>query len=175
MKLKATNFKNLHLLELDIKSDHRGDFSRLFCKKTFKKLNLNFEVKQVSYATNNKKYTLRGMHFQNIPMQEQKLLCCLHGTIWDVVVDVRKNSKTFGLWQHFKLNNKNCLFIPRGFAHGYLTLTDKVKLIYLMDEYYDTESSRGFIWNDKDVNINWPHRPEIISKNDLNLCNFNEL
>ena len=108
-------------------------------------------------------------------MQEQKLLHCLRGEIWDVVVDIRKNSKTFGKWQSFHLDKNNCLFIPRGFAHGYITLTSKVEIIYFMDEFYDSQSSKGLIWNDKEVNILWPYQPKVISKNDQNLFKLNEL
>ena len=175
MKLQKTNFKDLHLLELEKKSDQRGDFFRLFCNKFFFKFNIKFEIKQISFATNLNKHTLRGMHFQDYPMQERKLLCCLKGKIWDVVVDIRKDSKTFGRWQYFKLDSKKCLFIPKGFAHGYITLTNNVELIYCMDEYYEPNLSKGFIWNDKDVNILWPHEPKVISNSDKNLSNLNEL
>ena len=175
MQFVKTNFNNLFSIELETNSDFRGDFSRLFCKKIFSCFNIKFKIKQVSIASNHKKHTLRGLHFQDFPKSEQKLLCCLQGKIWDVIVDVRKNSKTFGHWQHFVLNNKKCLFIPKGFAHGYITLTNNVKLIYLMDEYYKPKLSKGIIWNDKNINILWPFKPRVISKNDQNLCNLNEL
>ena len=175
MEFQTTNFENVHLLKLEDKSDFRGNFLRLFCNKIFLEFNIKFEIKQASIATNHRRHTLRGMHFQDYPMQEQKLLCCLQGKIWDVVVDIRKNSKTYGHWQNFNLGSKKCLFIPKGFAHGYITLTDKVKLIYLMDEYHEPKLSKGFIWNDRNVNITWPHQPKVISNYDKNLCNLNDL
>ncbi len=175
MKLLKTKFKNLFLIELDTKSDFRGDFSRIFCDKIFSDFGIKFKIKQVSLATNPKKFTLRGLHFQDHPKQEQKLLCCLKGKIWDVVVDVRKDSTTFGEWQHFELNYKNCLFIPKGFAHGYITMTNNVELIYLIDEFYELKLNKGIIWNDKNLGIKWPQRPVLISKKDQNLSYLNNL
>ena len=175
MEFLKTNFENLYLIKLETNSDIRGNFSRLFCEKIYSSFNIDFKIKQVSFATNIKKHTLRGIHFQGHPMQEQKLLHCLRGEIWDVVVDIRKNSKTFGKWQSFHLDKNNCLFIPRGFAHGYITLTNKVEIIYFMDEFYDAKASTGLIWNDKEVNISWPYQPKVISKNDQNLFKLNEL
>ena len=175
MEFLSTNFENLYLIKLDANSDFRGNFSRIFCEKVYSNFNINFAIKQVSLATNIKKHTLRGIHFQKHPMQEQKLLHCLRGEIWDVVVDIRKNSKTFGKWQNFHLDKNNCLFIPSGFAHGYITLTNKVEIIYFMDEFYDSQSSKGLIWNDKEVNILWPYQPKVISKKDQNLFKLNEL
>ena len=175
MRVLKTKFDNLFLITLETKSDFRGNFSRLFCKKIFSSYGVNFKIKQVSLATNTSKHTLRGMHFQEHPKQEQKLLCCIKGKIWDVVVDVRKWSPTFGQWQHFELNHKNCLFIPKGFAHGYITITNKVEIIYFMDELYELKLSKGIIWNDKSVGINWPFQPKVISKNDQNLSYLHDL
>ena len=175
MKVLKTKFKNLFLIKLDKMSDFRGNFSRLFCDKIFTDFGVKFKIKQVSLAKNPKKFTLRGMHFQDYPKREQKLLFCLKGKIWDVVVDVRKDSSTFGQWQHFELNNKNCLFIPKGFAHGYITMTNNVELIYLMDEFYELKLAKGIIWNDKNVGIKWPQKPILISKKDQNLSCLNNL
>ena len=116
MEFLKTNFENLYLIKLETNSDFRGNFSRIIYEKVYSNFNINFAIKQVSLATNIKKHTLRGIHFQKHPMQEQKLLHCLRGEIWDVVVDLRKNSKTFGKWECFNLDKSNCLFIPRGFA-----------------------------------------------------------
>ena len=175
MKILKTNFENLFLIKLKTKSDFRGSFTRLFCDEIFSNFGIDFKIRQASIATNKKKHTLRGMHFQDYPRQEQKLLCCLKGKIWDVVVDIRKNSKTFGQWQYFQLNRNSCLFIPKGFAHGYLTLTSEVELIYFMDELYESKLSKGIIWNDKKINIPWPFQPKVISKFDQNLIKLNDL
>ena len=173
MKITKTKFDKTFFIKLDKKSDVRGSFTRLYCEKIFSTFGINFKIKQSSFATNLTKHTLRGLHYQDYPRQEQKLIFCLKGKIWDVIVDIRKDSKTFGKWQCFELNNKNSLFVPKGFAHGYITLTKVTHLIYFMDEFYDDDLSRGILWNDKNVGIKWPYEPKLISKKDKNLPTLN--
>ncbi len=175
MKIIKTKFDKTFIIKLDTKSDIRGNFTRLFCEKIFSTFGINFQIKQSSFATNIAKHTLRGLHYQDHPRQEQKLIFCLKGKIWDVIVDVRKDSKTFGKWQCFELNNKNCLFVPKGFAHGYITLTKIVHLVYYMDEFYDDDLTKGVIWNDKKIGIKWPYEPKLISKKDKTLPTLNFL
>ena len=168
MKILKTKFKNLLLIKLDKMSDFRGNFSRLFCDKIFTDFGVKFKIKQVSLAKNPKKFTLRGMHFQDYPKREQKLLFCLKGKIWDVVVDVRKDSSTFGQWQHFELNNKHCLFIPKGFAHGFLGLKKENIVLYSCSNYRDIKSEQTVRWNDKDLKISWGIKKPILSRKDRN-------
>ena len=177
MRFIDTKFENVYLLKLNSKFDNRGDFTRLFCKKIFKENNISFNIEQSSLTSNKKKFTLRGLHYQDKPNQENKILFCIKGKIWDVLVDVRKNSKNFGKWISFVLDGKkgNGLFIPKGFAHGYITLTSDAKLIYFMDEFYNPKSSKGLIWSDKEVNIKWPYYPQVISERDNNLPTLQQI
>lgn len=177
MNIKKTFFEEVFHFELEAKNDCRGSFSRFFCKKFLKKLGVNFNVKQISFAKNTKRHTLRGLHFQKFPSEEQKIICCTRGAIWDVIVDIRVNSKNYGKWFSIELNHKkqNCLFVPRGFAHGYITLTHNTEIIYLMDKYYNSKESCGLIWNDPSLKIKWPYTPLKISKKDENLPRFDDL
>ena len=177
MKINKTLFKELFHFELDPKLDDRGSFTRLFCKKTLNSLGMKFSPKQISFATNKNKFTLRGIHFQRHPNQEQKIVSCLKGSIWDVVVDIRENSKNYGRWFAIELSEKrqNFLYIPKGFAHGYLTLTTNTHIIYLMDEYYNEKNNLGIFWQDPNLNIKWPHLPLKISIKDQNLPRLNDL
>ena len=177
MRFVDTKFENVYLLKLNSKFDSRGDFTRLFCEKIFQDNNVSFNIVQSSLTSNNKKFTLRGLHYQDKPNQENKILFCIKGKIWDVLVDLRKNSKNFGKWISFALSEKegHGLFIPKGFAHGYITLTCDTKLIYFMDEFYNPKSSKGLIWCDKEVKIEWPYHPQVISERDKNLPTLNEI
>ena len=171
MKFVKTAIKDVLLIKLKSEIDFRGNFTRLFCEELFNSNGVRFIVRQVNLASNKKKYTLRGLHFQEHPYQEQKVLFCLKGEIWDVLVDIRKKSSNYGKWFSFDLNDRDNtgLFIPKGFAHGYITLSEEVKLLYLMDEFYYPEFSKGIKWNDSSINIKWPHDPIIISQKDINL------
>ena len=177
MKIIKTNLEGVFKFEAIPVSDDRGSLSRLYCKKILDKEGIQFNVKQISSVLNPKKFTLRGLHFQKEPKKENKIIFCLQGKIWDVVVDLRKNSKSFKQWAAFELG-ENCskgLLIPKGYAHGYLTISNNVSLLYYMDEFYDANFSAGIAWNDKDIGINWPHKPMFISKRDSNLPSLSDL
>ena len=107
------------------------------------------------------KGTLRGLHFQYPPKSEGKIIRCLTGSIWDVIVDIRKNSKTFGKWFAIELNqnNKKMLYVPKGFAHGFISLSNNTEILYLVSESYAPENEDILLWNDKTVNIEWPLKP----------------
>ena len=171
MKIHKTFFEEVFHIELEPNIDERGSFTRFFCKETFKKNGVEFDTKQISFATNNKKHTLRGMHFQKDPRPEHKFIYCLKGSIWDVVVDIRPKSSNYRKWFAIELSEEkqNCLFIPSGFAHGYLTLSLDTQILYMMNEYYNPEYSFGIKWNDPDINIKWPHLPLKISNKDKGL------
>ena len=112
------------------------------------------------------KGTLRGLHFQYPPKSEGKIIRCLTGSIWDVIVDIRKNSKTFGKWFAIELNqnNKKMLYVPKGFAHGFISLSNNTEILYLVSESYAPENEDILLWNDKTVNIEWLLKPLYISK-----------
>ena len=146
-----------------------GFFQDFFVKKNFQKKKLNTKWVQANNSMSKKIGTLRGLHFQKPPNAEVKLVKCVKGSIWDVVVDLRKNSKTFGKWYGTKLTdiNRKMMYIPKGFAHGYISLESYSEVIYLVSNYYSPESEKTLLWNDPDLAIKWPIKPILISKKDL--------
>ena len=158
-------------------SDDRGEFARFFCKEEFKRMNLETEFVQHSVAKNTKTGTLRGLHFQRPPFEEIKIVRCLNGKIYDVIVDIRQSSATFGRWAAVELSSENlhALYVPAGFAHGYITLTDYSDVYYMISEYYDVNSAETIVWNDSRLQIEWPARPKQISLKDSTGMKFTEL
>lgn len=152
MRLIDTSLEDAKLIELNIQSDSRGTFTRLFCVQELS----FFSAKQANLSTNIKKGTLRGLHFQKHPHAEAKIVHCLAGEVFDVIVDLRKKSPTFK--QHFStiLSSKCALYVPPGFAHGFMTLQPHSQLLYFMSEFYNPNSYQGVAWNDPELNISWP-------------------
>lgn len=151
--------------------DIRGDFSRFFCEDISKKLYLKTRIVQVSVSNNLKKGTIRGLHFQKHPYTEDKYVSCIKGKLFDVIVDLRKNSKNY-LKTYYNLmtdKNKNTLFIPKGFAHGFQTLVDNTIIIYGMTKPYKKRFQAGVNYNDPKLNIPWPLSKIIISNKDKKL------
>ena len=169
MIFKETNLKGNYLIDLEKKEDDRGFFSRFFCKKEFLEKGLNISWVQINNSFNKRKGTLRGLHFQRSPNEEIKLIRCLKGAIWDVVVDLHENSKTFGKWFGTKLSDKNrrMMYVPKGFAHGFISLESKTEILYLVSNFYKPSSEDTIIWNDEDIGIEWPLNPVEISVKDL--------
>lgn len=149
-------------------NDERGYFARTYCANEFLKHAINFQIKQSNISFNYHLGTLRGMHFQQIPKQEPKLVRCCAGRIFDVAIDLRVSSKTYCQWFGIELDAKkgDALFIPEGCAHGFLTLTDNCEILYQMGEVYAPDFARGVRWNDPVFNIEWPITPVIISSRD---------
>jgi len=176
MKFINTPLSGSYLIDLEIKSDERGFFARYFCEKEFNKNGLNTKWVQINNSLSNEKGTLRGLHFQNEPKSEVKLVRCIQGAIWDVIVDVRKNSNTFGKWFGAEITSKNrtMMYVPEGFAHGFITLEPNTEIIYLVSEFYSLEDENTILWNDQSIDINWPIKPKIISNKDLNGKKFNQ-
>jgi dTDP-4-dehydrorhamnose 3,5-epimerase len=166
MNFIPLDFEGVFAITSESKSDQRGSLLRVWEKSaTFAK----FQIVESSYVTNKIKGTLRGMHYQLPPFQENKIVLCLSGSIYDVGIDLRPESITF--MQHFALEiGENCgfvgLVIPAGFAHGYITLEDDSDLLYFMDAEYSDESSTGIVWNDPMYGVNWPFQPILISEKD---------
>ena len=158
MIFKETGLQGAYSIELERISDTRGFFARTWCSKEFDAKKLETQFVQANVAYNNQKNILRGMHRQIAPHEEIKLVRCTKGSVFDVIVDLRKDSATFKQWFGIELNEENhtMLYIPKGFAHGYQTLTDEAELFYQVSEFYSPEHERGVRWNDPAFNIQWP-------------------
>lgn len=168
MKFKETKLKGNYLINLEIKKDKRGFFARYFCEKEFLKQGLNTKWVQANNSLSKEVGTLRGLHFQREPNAEVKLVRCLKGAIWDVVVDLRDGSETFGKWFGAKLSDENrtMMYIPKGFAHGFVSLEPNSEILYMVSNFYSSDSEGTLIWSDKTIGINWPILPLVISEKD---------
>jgi dTDP-4-dehydrorhamnose 3,5-epimerase len=165
------------VIELDKKGDERGFFARLFCNKEFEKAGLEKQFVQVNNSLSVDKGTLRGMHYQLPPKAETKLVRCIKGALFDVIVDLRHSSKTFGKWYGQELNehNRTMMYVPKGFAHGFVTLEKNSEVIYLVSDYYDPKLERGLRWDDPILKISWPIQPTVISEKDSKHANFDPI
>ncbi|MBU4601434.1 dTDP-4-dehydrorhamnose 3,5-epimerase, partial [Candidatus Parcubacteria bacterium] len=145
MKFKKTKLKGLYIIEPEPRIDERGYLMRTFCKEELNKYGLQFTIVQVNQTLTKKKGTVRGMHFQTPPKAEDKIVQCLHGAIYDVAIDLRADSPTYGKWVAEELNedNKKMFFIPKGFAHGFQSLTNNCEVQYFMSEFYSPEHASG--------------------------------
>lgn len=171
MIFHATKIKGVYVIEPELRSDERGYFTRMFCQNEFMNAGIDFSVLQVSHALSVKKGTVRGLHFQKGPVAEQKIVQCARGAIYDVVVDLRKDSLTYGKWMTEELTeeNKKEIYIPKGCAHGFQTLVDNSEILYLMSALYTPEYYTGVRWDDPLLNIAWPAaETRIISEQDRN-------
>ena len=176
MNLIKTTLDGLVLLQPTIFKDNRGYFMESYNKIHINKLlgNVNFIQDNESQSS---KGVLRGLHFQNPPFTQAKLVRCLKGIVLDVALDLRKDSNTYGMFETNLLSaeNKNQLFIPKGFAHGFVVLSETAIFCYKVDNYYNSDSESGILWNDPDLNIDWKikEREIIVSKKDTKLTTFN--
>ena len=168
MRFTTTDFDDVYLIEIEKSEDERGFFARTFDSKIFEEKGLVSKFIQSSISQNMKKGTIRGMHYQIPPYAETKLVTCTNGKIFDVLIDLRPDSKTFKKWQSFELDSKiySSIYIPEGVGHGFQTLEDNSKVLYLMSQVYMPEFSRTAKWNDERYKIKWPKQPTIISKKD---------
>lgn len=155
-------------IELEPHADERGFFARAWCQHEFERHGLNSRVVQCSISFNARKGTLRGLHFQAHPCPETKVVRCLHGAIYDVVVDLRPQSPTFKEWIAVVLTatNRRMIYVPEGCAHGFLTLADETEIFYHMSEFYHAELARGVRWDDPALKIVWPREVAVISERD---------
>lgn len=168
MIFKETRLKGAFVIELEPIGDERGFFARSFCVKEFERHGLNPHIAQCNTSFNKKKGTLRGMHYQIAPHEEAKLVRCIRGAIYDVIIDLRLQSSTFKEWISVELTSYNhkMLYIPEGFAHSFQTLEDNTEVFYQMSEFYHPESARGVRWDDPVLRIGWPISQPIISVKD---------
>lgn len=165
------------IIEPEPAADGRGSFARLFDLEAFRVHGLPTEFVQASTSYNSRRGTLRGLHYQAEPYAETKLVRCTAGAVFDVIVDVRYGSPSFGHWQSFELtaDNRLTLVVPAGFAHGFETLTDDSEIFYQMTRPHVITAERGISWNDRDLAIAWPLPPALISERDRNLPSLRSL
>jgi len=168
MIFSETKLKGAYIIEIEKQEDERGFFARTWDAKKFEELGLNPKLVQCSISFNKKKGTLRGMHYQIPPHEEVKLIRCTKGKIFDVIIDLRTNSKKDESWIGIELTSDNykMLYVPEGFAHGFQTLEDNTEVFYQMSEFYNSSHARNIKWNDVEYRIKWPLNPTVLSKND---------
>jgi dTDP-4-dehydrorhamnose 3,5-epimerase len=168
MKFLNTPLAGAYTIELEKRGDDRGFFARFFCENEFAAAGLETRFVQINTSCSAKKGTLRGMHYQLPPAAEVKVVRCLRGELYDVIVDLRAGSPSFGQWFGAKLTaeNRTMMYVPRGFGHGFITLTDDVEALYLVSAFYSPENERGLRWNDPAIAIEWPIEPAEISEKD---------
>jgi len=165
-----TKLKGLHIFEVEKREDERGFFARTFCQHEFEAHGLNPLIAQCSVSFNRRKGTLRGMHYQVAPSEETKLVRCTRGAVYDVAVDLRRDSPTFKQWVAVELTaaNRRMLYLPKSVAHGFQSLVDDTEVFYQISEFYDPESTRGLRWNDPAFGIVWPEvENRILSERDM--------
>lgn len=174
MKFVATSLDGAHVVELEPHQDERGYFARTFCREEFARHGLKSEFAQCSVSLNRRRGTLRGMHYQIRPHQEAKLIRCSRGRMLDVIVDLRSESPSFKQWLAVELSadNGRMIYVPGGFAHGFLTLADDTEVVYQISEAHHPESARGFRWNDPAFGIAWPEPVQVISDRDRDYPDF---
>jgi dTDP-4-dehydrorhamnose 3,5-epimerase len=188
MIFTETKLRGAYVIEIEKHEDERGFFARSWCQKEFEAHGLNPRLVQCNISFNNKKGTLRGMHYQAAPYEEAKLVRCVRGSIYDVIIDIRPDSATYCQWIAVELAAPSLLplahrsqltaqyrmlYVPEGFAHGFLTLEDNTEVFYQMSEFYAPEYARGFRWNDPVFELEWQHEALIISDRDKKYSDFN--
>ncbi len=174
MQIEPSPLSDAYVIRLEKFGDDRGFFARLYCSNEFSEAGLVSDFVQVNNSLTAHRGTLRGMHFQIAPHQETKLVRCIKGAFYDVIVDLRPESDTYK--QHFGIelsaDNRTMLYVPKGFAHSFLTLTDDAEALYFVDEFYAPEAERGLRWNDPEFAIDWPIEPTVISEKDASWPDF---
>jgi dTDP-4-dehydrorhamnose 3,5-epimerase len=174
LKFTETSLKGAYLIQPELVEDERGFFARSWCEREFRTNGLEPRIVQCNISYNRGKGTLRGMHYQAPPSEEDKLVRCTRGAIHDVIIDLRYGSKSFG--KHFgaalTAENRTMLFIPKGFAHGFLSLVDDTEVLYQMSEFYSPDHARGIRWNDPVFGIEWPGEVRVLSGKDRSYPDF---
>lgn len=176
MRIKPCSLQGVYEILLDPHLDHRGHFTRIYDQQILKYHGLDRHWVQENRSYSMAKGTVRGLHFQAAPYAETKLIRVTKGAIYDVFVDVRKDSPTLGCWDSVLLteDNHKMLYIPKGFAHGLCTLTDDCEVVYKVDNLYSPSHERGIVWNDSTLQITWPILRPILSSKDRALPAFDE-
>ena len=176
MEFTETKLKGAFTIEIKQLTDDRGFFGRSWCKREMEEHGLNGNVVQANTSFSKTRGTLRGMHYQKHPYEETKLVRCTKGALYDVIIDLRKESPTFLQWFGVELtaDNYKMLYVPEGFAHGFITLEDNTEVTYLVTQFYTPGAEAGIRFDDKMFNIQWPLNVTVISEKDKSHPDFNE-
>jgi dTDP-4-dehydrorhamnose 3,5-epimerase len=168
MHFTPTNIRNAFIIEIEKHSDERGFFSRAWCTREFEARNLNPSLVQANVVMSNKRGTLRGLHYQRAPWEEAKAFRCIKGSVFDVILDLRRDSPSYMQWLGVELHadEYRMLYVPEGCAHGYQALTDEAVALYHVSQFYSPESERGVRFDDPAFGVKWPIEPPIISQKD---------
>jgi dTDP-4-dehydrorhamnose 3,5-epimerase len=168
MRFEPTPIQGSRLVELERRGDDRGFFARLFCEREFSRAGLDSRFVQINNSLSAQRGTLRGLHYQLPPSAETKVVRCVRGALWDVIVDLRPGSRTFRRWfaVEFTAEDRRMLVVPRGCAHGFITLVDDTEVIYLVSAFHDAGAERGLRWDDPWHGIEWPAAPTTLSHKD---------
>lgn len=174
MIFRETKLAGVFEISIEEHHDERGFFARTWCQREFEERGLDRRLVQCSVSVNARRGTLRGMHYQVMPYSETKLVRCTRGAIYDVVIDLRPESPTFRQWTGVELTPKNhlALYVPEGFAHGFISLEDDTEVFYQISEFFKPEAARGVRWDDPVFKIIWPARPQVISERDRTYPDF---
>lgn len=174
MIFTETPIAGAFLIDIERSEDDRGFFARTFCEREFRERGLVSRLAQCSISRNLRRGILRGMHYQIAPHGETKLVRCTTGAIYDVIVDLRRDSPTFGHWAAFELSRENALslYIPEYVGHGFQTLTDEAEVSYQISEFHHPESARGIRWDDPGLRVEWPIAPPFLSERDAGYPDF---
>lgn len=169
-----TRVKDAYIVEIERLEDERGFFARTWCRQELGEQELDPNLAQCSISFNRQRGTLRGMHLQLPPRAETKLVRCTQGAIFDVVIDLRTSSSTYMQWDGLELTagNRKALYVPKGCAHGFLTLEDNTEVLYQISDFYAPEFARGLRWNDPQFAILWPEEVSVISHRDQNYQDY---
>ncbi|MBI4091750.1 MAG: dTDP-4-dehydrorhamnose 3,5-epimerase [Candidatus Levybacteria bacterium] len=170
MKIIKTKIKGVFIIEPEPRSDERGYFARVFAKEILKANGIKFDIAHINRSLTRVRGTIRGIHYQIKPRQEDKIIQCIEGAIFDVAVDLRRNSKTFGEWVSAELSGESMrmFFVPKGCGHAFQTLSPNCLIEYFVSEYYSPEYERGALWNDPFFKIKWPIKHPTLSDKDKN-------
>ena len=170
MLLQKQKIKGLILIKPEPFKDKRGLLRRIYCLEELRKKKIKFDIKQANISENKNIHTLRGFHYQESPHGEDKIITCIQGQIHNIVIDMRKKSKTYMKWQSFDLSEKNRLavLVPKGCANAYLTLKKKTWVLYFHSQFYKKGFEKSIRYNDPKFNFNWPYKVKVISKKDNN-------
>ncbi|MGA2462853.1 MAG: dTDP-4-dehydrorhamnose 3,5-epimerase [Thermodesulfobacteriota bacterium] len=168
MRFINTPLKDAYIIEIEPSADQRGLFARLFCKKEIKTINHEKEIVQINHSVTRKKGSIRGMHYQIPPSAEIKIVKAIKGSVYDVIIDVRRNSPTFLKYhaENISYDNLKSIYIPEGFAHGFQTLEDECELLYFHTSFYDPQNERAIRYDDPLIGIKWPLSVADISEKD---------
>jgi dTDP-4-dehydrorhamnose 3,5-epimerase len=174
MIFTETPITGAYLIDLQKHGDDRGFFARVFCCDEFGERGLQTQFVQINNSLSAERGTLRGLHYQLAPAEEVKVVRCVAGALWDVIVDIRPQSATFGRWFGAELSadNRRMMYAPRGMAHGFVTLADHTEAFYMVSAFYAPERERGIRWNDPRFGIEWPMTPIVMSDKDRHRPDF---